>query len=223
LAPEQGRAFALGLSPALFVLAAITLGPAIYLIVTSLTPLDPVHPLSATDFSDPARNYRALMADGQSLNSLWAQARLSAATVGAQLAIGLGVALLLNAGSRLLEAARTPLILPMVLPPIVVALLWKVIFTPDISLLHQSIPTTEALFSAALPSHPEERHEEIILSGEVPSPLNARSGCRFHPRCPHAMPRCAEEEPVLSDVEGRHVSCHLYESAAEPTPLAISA
>jgi oligopeptide/dipeptide ABC transporter ATP-binding protein len=75
-------------------------------------------------------------------------------------------------------------------------------------------PYTEALFSAALPSHPDERREEIILSGEVPSPLNPPSGCRFHPRCPHAMARCAEEEPMLTDVEGRLVACHLYDGDA---------
>src|SRR5712692_7766947 len=75
-------------------------------------------------------------------------------------------------------------------------------------------PYTEALFSAALPSHPDERREEIILPGEVPSPLNPPSGCRFHPRCPHAMARCAEEEPALRDVEGRLVACHLYDEAA---------
>jgi len=72
-------------------------------------------------------------------------------------------------------------------------------------------PYTEALFSAALPSHPDERREEIILPGEVPSPLNPPSGCRFHPRCPHAMARCADEEPMLRDVEGRIVACHLYD------------
>jgi multiple sugar transport system permease protein len=144
---EQGRAFAVGLLPALLLLAVITLGPTIYLIVTSLTPLDPVHPHSATDFSDPAGNYRALMADGRFLNSLWVQLKLSVATVSLQLAIGLGAALLLNAGSRLLEAVRTAFILPMVLPPIVVAVIWKVIFTPDVSPMHR------ALTAIGLPLH----------------------------------------------------------------------
>jgi oligopeptide/dipeptide ABC transporter ATP-binding protein len=72
-------------------------------------------------------------------------------------------------------------------------------------------PYTEALFSAALPSHPDERREEIILPGEVPSPLNPPSGCRFHPRCPQAMARCATEEPALRAVEGRILACHLYD------------
>jgi oligopeptide/dipeptide ABC transporter ATP-binding protein len=72
-------------------------------------------------------------------------------------------------------------------------------------------PYTEALFSAALPSHPDEKQEEIILPGEVPSPLNPPDGCRFHPRCPHAMARCAEEAPALAPIEGRRVACHLYD------------
>src|SRR5437870_6455586 len=67
-------------------------------------------------------------------------------------------------------------------------------------------PYTEALFSAALPSHPDERREEIILPGEVPSPLNPPSACRFHPRCPQAMERCSREVPMLADVEGRLVA-----------------
>jgi oligopeptide/dipeptide ABC transporter ATP-binding protein len=75
-------------------------------------------------------------------------------------------------------------------------------------------PYTEALFSAALPSHPDERRDEIILSGEVPSPLNPPSGCRFHPRCPQAMPRCGEEEPILTAAEERVVACHLFDAAA---------
>jgi oligopeptide/dipeptide ABC transporter ATP-binding protein len=73
-------------------------------------------------------------------------------------------------------------------------------------------PYTKALFSAALPSHPDIKHDEIILVGEVPSPINPPSGCRFHPRCPFAMPRCSEEEPQLREVSPNHVvSCHLVE------------
>jgi len=71
-------------------------------------------------------------------------------------------------------------------------------------------PYTQALFSAALPSHPEEQREEIILTGEVPSPLRPPSGCRFHPRCQHAMPRCSTEVPEAKGVAGRIVACHLY-------------
>ena len=78
-------------------------------------------------------------------------------------------------------------------------------------------PYTEALFSAALPSHPDERREEIVLPGEVPSPLNPPSGCRFHPRCPHAMPRCATEAPALAEVEGRLVACHLFNANGHPS------
>jgi oligopeptide/dipeptide ABC transporter ATP-binding protein len=80
-------------------------------------------------------------------------------------------------------------------------------------------PYTEALFSAALPSHPDERRPEIILPGEVPSPINPPGGCRFHPRCPQAMARCAAEEPQLRGAEGRILACHLYDApvaAARP-------
>jgi oligopeptide/dipeptide ABC transporter ATP-binding protein len=84
-------------------------------------------------------------------------------------------------------------------------------------------PYTEALFSAALPSHPDERREEIILPGEVPSPLNPPSGCRFHPRCPHAMPRCGQQEPMLTDQEGRLVACHLYDEDVYRAPIKVGA
>ncbi|MBS0639588.1 MAG: dipeptide ABC transporter ATP-binding protein [Proteobacteria bacterium] len=71
-------------------------------------------------------------------------------------------------------------------------------------------PYTQALFSAALPSHPNERREEVILRGEIPSPLKPPSGCRFHPRCVHAMPACAVEAPELAAVDGRFLACHLF-------------
>ena len=53
-------------------------------------------------------------------------------------------------------------------------------------------PYTKALFAAALPSHPDDRHAEPTVAGEVPSPLNPPSCCRFHTRCPAAMPICSE-------------------------------
>ena len=72
-------------------------------------------------------------------------------------------------------------------------------------------PYTKALFSAALPAHPDAVREEIILPGEVPSPINPPSGCHFHPRCPFAMPRCAEEDPRDTAQGADHlVACHLY-------------
>jgi len=84
---------------------------------------------------------------------------------------------------------------------------------------HPSHPYTQALFSAALPAHPDEQREEIILAGEVPSPIRPPAGCRFHPRCPYVMPRCGEEEPLLRPASGRLVACHLYDAApVTPAP-----
>ena len=72
-------------------------------------------------------------------------------------------------------------------------------------------PYTKALFSAALPSHPDIEREEIILTGEVPSPINPPGGCRFHPRCPMAKPECKTIEPIEKEVASGHmVACHLY-------------
>jgi oligopeptide/dipeptide ABC transporter ATP-binding protein len=72
-------------------------------------------------------------------------------------------------------------------------------------------PYTKALFSAALPSHPDITHEEIILTGEVPSPINPPSGCRFHPRCPLAKAECSQTAPVEKEISPGHmVACHLY-------------
>lgn len=72
-------------------------------------------------------------------------------------------------------------------------------------------PYTQALFAAALPAHPDEPQQRTTISGEVPSALAPPPGCRFHPRCPSAMARCAEEAPVPKDIApGHRVSCHLY-------------
>jgi oligopeptide/dipeptide ABC transporter ATP-binding protein len=72
-------------------------------------------------------------------------------------------------------------------------------------------PYTQALLSAALPSHPDVKREEVILPGEVPSPLHVPAGCRFHPRCPAVLPHCSEIDPSECEVgAGHRVACHLY-------------
>ena len=74
-----------------------------------------------------------------------------------------------------------------------------------------SHPYTKALMSAALPSHPDMEQEEIILAGEVPSPLNPPSGCYFHPRCPAVMDRCSVDKPEVTELSGGHtLTCHLF-------------
>jgi oligopeptide transport system ATP-binding protein len=75
---------------------------------------------------------------------------------------------------------------------------------------HPLHPYTQALLSAALPSHPDDRKDGIILSGEVPSPLHIPSGCRFHTRCPVAEKKCFEEIPLLLEASpGHKVACHV--------------
>ncbi len=72
-------------------------------------------------------------------------------------------------------------------------------------------PYTMALLSAALPWHPDTPRKEIVLPGEVASPLNPPSGCRFHPRCLYAKPICSDLEPPLRNIgTNREVACHLY-------------
>lgn len=71
-------------------------------------------------------------------------------------------------------------------------------------------PYTRALFSAIPIPDPDLKHEKIILKGDVPSPLNPPSGCRFHPRCPYVEEICEREEPPSIEVNSGHkVACHL--------------
>ena len=71
-------------------------------------------------------------------------------------------------------------------------------------------PYTQALLSAVPVPDPAARKHRIVLKGDVPTPINPPSGCRFHPRCPIAVERCKTEEPLLRPLDDeRQVACHL--------------
>jgi oligopeptide/dipeptide ABC transporter ATP-binding protein len=72
-------------------------------------------------------------------------------------------------------------------------------------------PYTQALMSAVPVLDPDKKKKRITLKGDVPSPINPPSGCRFHPRCPKAMEICPRVEPQWAEVEPSHFTmCHLY-------------
>ncbi len=78
-------------------------------------------------------------------------------------------------------------------------------------------PYTQALLAAVPTIRADGKRSQVQLklSGEVPSPMNPPSGCRFHPRCPRAFDRCSQVEPELVEVApGRTVACHLYDAGA---------
>jgi oligopeptide transport system ATP-binding protein len=75
---------------------------------------------------------------------------------------------------------------------------------------HPKHPYTEALLSAVPIPDPKAKKQRIVLTGDVPNPVNRPSGCHFHPRCPKATERCKVEEPVLKAVGTQHqAACHL--------------
>ncbi len=82
-------------------------------------------------------------------------------------------------------------------------------------------PYTEALLSAVpIPKSGARGRKRLILTGDVPSPINPPSGCHFHTRCPYAVARCREEVPALREVAPGHVvSCHLHDAGVK-FPLA---
>ena len=73
-------------------------------------------------------------------------------------------------------------------------------------------PYTQALMSAIPIPQPKAKRDRVVLKGDVPSPVNPPSGCRFHPRCQFAMDHCSTEEPPFKDYDGEHyVACWLME------------
>jgi len=80
-------------------------------------------------------------------------------------------------------------------------------------------PYTMALLSAVPVADPRRKRKRIILSGDVPSPLNPPQGCRFHPRCPQRMSVCEQEVPVMRRVADDHLAaCHLHRDGPEWRP-----
>ncbi len=74
-------------------------------------------------------------------------------------------------------------------------------------------PYAVGLMNAIPIPDPKAKKAEAVPRGEIPSPINPPSGCRFHPRCPMAFEKCPNEEPELRDLgNGRQVACHLYDN-----------
>ncbi len=73
---------------------------------------------------------------------------------------------------------------------------------------HPLHPYTQFLLRSVPLSDPTRRDEEEILSGELPSPVNPPTGCRFRTRCPQATARCATEIPPLRTIGETHLACH---------------
>jgi oligopeptide/dipeptide ABC transporter ATP-binding protein len=81
-------------------------------------------------------------------------------------------------------------------------------------------PYTQALLSAIPLPQPGLKRQRLLLQGDVPNPINPPSGCRLRTRCAHARDKCAQEAPVLSEVQAGHsVACHYWEDIEAPAAV----
>jgi oligopeptide/dipeptide ABC transporter ATP-binding protein len=96
---------------------------------------------------------------------------------------------------------------------VAVMYLGKIVEMAEKKILFQSPahPYTKALLAAVPSLDPKRKRGEVILEGDVPSPIKPPPACRFHTRCSYALPKCREEEPFFHQIEdGRWIACHLY-------------
>jgi len=135
---KQNTFFNQLLIPSVVLLTAITILPVIFLILTSFTPWDLSRP-GSLEFIGIDNYIRVLSKDARFWNSVQVQIKLTTLTVPFQILIGLALAVFVREKIKnpfLMELARGTFIIPMVIPPIVAALIWKILFTPPVSILN---------------------------------------------------------------------------------------
>jgi oligopeptide/dipeptide ABC transporter ATP-binding protein len=114
-------------------------------------------------------------------------------------------------------------LVPRIADRVVVMYLGQVVEEGPAELLERSRlhPYSHALFSAVPRIEPASpgRAPRRLLEGEIPSPIDPPSGCRFHTRCPHRQDRCTTQAPELRPLEGRLVRCHFAGSPDLQEPL----
>jgi multiple sugar transport system permease protein len=134
---QQSRFFQGMLAPSVILLTMITILPVLFLIATSFTSWDLSRPGSLV-FTNIQNYKRIFLQDDRFWNSVSVQFKLSLLTVPAQVLLGLGLAVFLKERIKntwLVEITRSTLLIPMVIPPIVAAIIWKILFTPPVSII----------------------------------------------------------------------------------------
>jgi multiple sugar transport system permease protein len=137
----RARFFIAMLAPSVILLTLITILPILFLIGTSFTSWEMSRP-DSLKFIGLANYVRLVTDDPRLLNSLWVQVRYTLMTVPFQVVVGLTLALYLKSRIRnqwLMEATRSIFIIPMVIPPVVAALIWRILFTPPVSILSYTV------------------------------------------------------------------------------------